>query len=158
MRGSVLCRRRRCGLGHSLIGSVKFSLQPRIMSIIRSRINSTGWACFGMKSGEVPSSSVVTRICPSQFSPQPIPMVGMSTNLVISPPTFRVTPSIPMPTPPPFPSPPPSARRSPPSPSSLPFFRSPPPPIYLLCSYPSLLPVFLLFVFYFTRVCRLMFG
>src|SRR5580658_3568864 len=55
------------------------------------------FTCLGMNSGEMPSKSVVTRISPSQWGPDPMPMVGMEILAVISCATGAATNSSTMP-------------------------------------------------------------
>src|SRR5215468_10161115 len=45
---------------------------------------SLGLTCFRLYQGNMPSKSGVTRICPSQSGPDPIPIVGMAIRWLIS--------------------------------------------------------------------------
>src|SRR5947207_10315489 len=50
---------------------------------ISSATRASGETNFGVNHGKSPIKSCVTRICPSQCLPEPIPMVGMLIALVI---------------------------------------------------------------------------
>src|SRR5207247_8347400 len=60
------------------------SFQSRIAARICSATASLGFTNFGVNHGNVPTKSFVTRICPSHWGPEPIPMVGIGIAAVIS--------------------------------------------------------------------------
>src|SRR5205823_13409036 len=57
------------------VRSIKALAARRISSATRA----SGETNFGVNQGNKPIKSWVTKICPSQCSPDPIPMVGMPT-------------------------------------------------------------------------------
>src|SRR6266576_4318330 len=59
------------------------SINERAARRISSATRASGDTNFGVNHGNNPIKSCVTRICPSQCLPEPIPIVGMSIALVI---------------------------------------------------------------------------